>query len=87
MDLFNSSMTESSNATEVDVRILRTVLRGVCFTLRFTDEIELINAFNIVIKRPWDIVIFFHNEEEEFWLLWDKFPILLTSLKININTT
>jgi hypothetical protein len=38
------------------------------------------------MNRAWDIVIYFHNEEEQFWLLWDTVPILMTSLKFNINS-
>ena len=86
MDLFNNSLSEYFNTSEIEVRILKTVLHGICFSLTFTKEIELKNVSYIVIKRPWDIVIYFHNEEEQFWLFWDKFPIHISSLKLNINS-
>jgi hypothetical protein len=86
MELFNKSLSEHLNTSEIEVNILKTVLHGICFTLAFTTEIDLNNASSIVMNRPWDIVIYFHNEEEQFWLLWDTVPILMTSLKFNINS-
>ena len=85
-ELFNKSLSEYLNLTEVEVRTLKTVMHGACFTLKFANEVELSNVSGLVIKRPWDIAIYFHNEGEQFWLLWYSIPILMTSLQFDINT-
>jgi hypothetical protein len=86
IELFNKSLSEYLNLTEVEVKILKTVLHGACFTLKFVNEVQLSNVSGLVLKRPWDIVIYFHNEREQFWLLWYNFPIIMTSLQFEINT-
>jgi hypothetical protein len=85
MDFYNKSLSDHFIRTEFEVRILKTVMHGVCFTLSFTDAVEVSKPSGILIKRQWDIIIYFHNEGEQFWLSWYKFPILVTSLKFNIN--
>jgi hypothetical protein len=85
-ELFNKSLSEYLKNPEVEITILRSVFHGACFTLKFANEVELSNVSGLVIKRPWDIVIYFHNEGEQFWLLWYSIPILMTSLQFDINT-
>ncbi len=85
-ELFNKSLSEYLNLTEVEVRTLKTVMHGACFTLKFADEVQISNISHIIMKRPWDIVIYFHNEGEQFWLLWYNFPIIMTSIQLDIST-
>jgi hypothetical protein len=86
MELFNKSLSEYLNLTEVEVRTLKTVMHGACFTLNFATEVQISNVSHIMMKRPWDIVVYFHNEGEQLWLLWYNFPIIMTSLQLDIST-
>ena len=85
-DLFNKSWSESFNSTSVEVATLKTLLHGVCFTISFPTEVQLSDVNFITTKRSWDMVLYFHNEGEQFWLLWYSFPIIMTSLQVNINS-
>ena len=85
-DLFNETLSKIWSETEVKVTALKTLMHGVCFTFSFSEEVQIDAASSFVIKRPWDMTIYFHNEGEEFWLFWYNFPILMRSLRLNINT-
>ena len=86
-DLFNKTISEYFIPCEVEVTAIKTLSHGVCFTFTFPNEVELTGASGIAVKRNWDLVIYFHNEGEQFWLTWYNFPILMTSQQFNINTT
>ena len=36
------------------------------------------------MKNLWDVQIFIHNEEEEFWLLWTEFPFEVISARLQL---
>jgi hypothetical protein len=75
-ELFNKSLSEYLKNPEVEITILRSVFHGACFTLKFANEVQLSYVSGVVIKRPWDIAIYFHNEGEQFWLYGTAFLFL-----------
>ena len=86
LDLFDEWPDEHLNRTKIEVKTIRTFPHGVCFTLSFPDEVLLMETAEFVIKRSWDILVYIHNKGEEFWLLLEEFPIIVSSLRIEINT-
>ena len=86
-DLFDQWPAEHVNMTKIEVRTVRTIFHGTCFTLSFPNEVLLMQMSVFVIKRSWDIKVYIHNKGEEFWLLiFIDFPVVTSSLRIEINT-
>jgi hypothetical protein len=71
------------NFAKFEVKTIRTVTRGVCFTLSFPNEMAITQFSKFIVKRSWDMLVYLHNEGEEFWLLWHDFPIEMTFLQLN----
>ncbi len=86
LDLFDEWPDEHLNRTKIEVKTIQTFPHGVCFTLSFSNEVLLVETAEFVIKRSWDILVYIHNKGEEFWLLLEEFPIIVSSLRIEINT-
>ena len=59
---------------------VKPILRNCKFVLRykkiFSSQIGLpVNVpLYIMLNNSWDVQLFIHNEEEEFWLMWSEFP-------------
>ena len=67
-DLFDKTPGVDFNATKVEFKTTRTMFFGACFTLSFPNEVSFMQTSSFVIKRSWDMLVYFHNEGEEFWI-------------------
>ena len=40
----------------------------------------------IMLNNSWDVQLFIHNEEEEFWLMWSEFPYEIISKRLEFES-
>ena len=83
---FNEWYDNNLKSTSFEVKTIKTMTRGVCFTISFPNEMAIAEFSHFFVKRSFDILVYLHNEGDEFWLLWKQYPIEMTSLKFYINS-
>lgn len=71
-DLFNISVMNQPNRDikHIDIHETRSPALGRCFTVKVTKRLSLNEPFGLLLKRSWDVIVFVHNDGEEFWLSW-----------------
>jgi len=87
-DLLNTSHVPGrySNMKDVDVKVTKSIALGKCFTMKISKAVSLGEPFIFHLKRTWDVTIFVHNDDEEFWFSWSAYPPPLNKFRLNIKT-
>ncbi len=69
-DLLNMSTLVGKNSGPdfVNVKVTKSVTRGKCFTIKHSKPLKVHKKFIAAFIRTWDLIIFIHNEGDEFWL-------------------
>ncbi len=68
-------LTETYNDMEyLNVKVTKSITLGKCFTIKIAKPVRVNEPFILFLKRTWDVVIFVHNDGDEFWLSWSMYP-------------
>ena len=59
---------------------------GNCFTMKILKPFKLKQSFFVVLNRKWDLIVFVHNEGDEFWLPWSAYPPADNKFRINMKS-
>jgi len=86
-DLLNKSMLVSkySDPEFINVKVTKSVTRGKCFTIKILKLLQLADSFLLILKRTWDLIVFIHNEGDEFWLSSSPYFVLPNKFRLNIK--
>jgi len=86
-DLLNMSTLVGKNSGPdfINVKVTKSVTRGKCFTIKHSKPLKVHQKFIAAFKRTWDLIIFIHNEGDEFWLSSAPYYMLPNKLRLNIK--
>ena len=81
-----SMLVDKNNVQDfITVKVTKSVTRGNCFTIKHSKPLRVHEKFMPVFKRTWDLIVFIHNEGDEFWFSSAPYYMLPNKFRLNIK--
>ena len=85
-ELIDFSLISKKALKEFNVTETNTANLGKCFTIKLAEPLSLQEPFILVLKRPWDLKVFVHNDGDEFWLSGSQYGLITNMFQVNIKS-